>query len=55
MVHQVQKMITEHAMHVPLDELGFIWGVGPRVDVSGANLIPGFACSAPFEDLKLKP
>jgi hypothetical protein len=27
----------------------------PRVAVSGANLIPGFAYSAPFEDLKLKP
>jgi hypothetical protein len=26
----------------------------PRVAVSGANLIPGFA-SAPFEDLKLRP
>jgi len=55
MVHQIQKLITEHVMHVPLYELGFIWGVGPRVDVSGANIIPGFAYSAPFEDLKLKP
>ena len=39
----------------PIYELGFIWGVGPRVEVSGANIIPGFAYSAPFEDLKLKP
>jgi hypothetical protein len=29
-------------------------GVGPRVEESGANLIPGFAYSAPMEDLKLK-
>ena len=42
-------------VHVPIYELAFIWGVGPRVEVSGANLIPGFAYSAPFEDLKLKP
>jgi hypothetical protein len=28
--------------------------VGPRVEESGAGLIPGFAYSAPFEDLRLK-
>jgi peptide/nickel transport system substrate-binding protein len=54
MVHQIQKLITEHAMHVPIYELAFIWGVGPRVEESGAGLIPGFAYSAPFEDLKLR-
>jgi peptide/nickel transport system substrate-binding protein len=54
MVHRMQALITEHAMYVPIYELGFIWGVGPRVEESGANLIPGFAYSAPFEDLKLK-
>jgi peptide/nickel transport system substrate-binding protein len=55
LVQQIQKAITEHAMQVPLYELAFIWGVGPRVAVSGANIIPGFAYSAPFEDLALKP
>jgi peptide/nickel transport system substrate-binding protein len=55
LVQQIQKRITEHVMHVPIYELAFIWGVGPRVAVSGANVIPGFAYSAPFEDLKLKP
>jgi hypothetical protein len=35
-------------------DLAFIWGVGPRVAESGAGLIPGFAYSAPFEDLRLK-
>jgi peptide/nickel transport system substrate-binding protein len=54
MVHQMQSLITEHSMYVPIYELAFIWGVGPRVEESGANLIPGFAYSAPFEDLKLK-
>ena len=54
LVHQIQKQITEHVMHVPIYELAFIWGVGPRVEVSGAKLIPGHAYSAPFEDLKLK-
>jgi peptide/nickel transport system substrate-binding protein len=54
LLHQIQKAIAEHVMHVPIYELAFIWGVGPRVEVSGANLIPGHAYSAPFEDLKLK-
>ena len=40
--------------YVPIYELAFIWGVGPRVEESGAALIPGFAYSAPFEDLKLR-
>jgi len=54
LVHQMQKLLTDNATYVPIYELGFIWGVGPRVEESGANLVPGFAYSAPFEDLKLK-
>jgi hypothetical protein len=27
---------------------------GPRVQESGLGLIPGHACSAPYEDVKLK-
>jgi peptide/nickel transport system substrate-binding protein len=54
LVRQMQTAVTEHVMHVPIYELAFIWGVGPRVEESGANLIPGFAYSAPFEDLKLR-
>lgn len=45
---------VKHVMHVPIYELAFISGVGPKVEESGAGLIPGFAYSAPFEDLKLK-
>jgi ABC-type transport system substrate-binding protein len=40
--------------YAPVYELAFIWGVGSRVEEPGAALIPGFAYSAPFEDLKLK-
>src|SRR5581483_7000517 len=54
LVHQMQAAITEQVVYLPIYELAFIWGVGPRVEESGANLIPGFAYSAPFEDLKLK-
>jgi hypothetical protein len=52
-VHQIQKIIRDEAMNVPLYDLAFIWGVGPRVEESGAGLIPGYAYSAPAEDLKL--
>ncbi len=54
LVHQMQKAMTEHVLNIPIYELAFIWGVGPRVEVSGANAIPGFPYSAPFEDLKVK-
>jgi hypothetical protein len=39
---------------MPLFEPAFIGGVGPRVAEAGDGRIPGFSCSAPFEDLKLK-
>ncbi len=54
LLDQIQRIIHDEVMHVPIYELAFIWGVGPRVAESGAGLIPGFAYSAPPEDLKLK-
>jgi peptide/nickel transport system substrate-binding protein len=54
LVHRMQSLMTEHVLNVPIYDLAFIWGVGPRVEFSGANAIPGFPYSAPFEDLKLK-
>jgi peptide/nickel transport system substrate-binding protein len=54
LVQQIQKIIRDEAMNIPIYELAFIWGVGPRVEEAGASLIPGYAYSAPAEDLKLK-
>jgi peptide/nickel transport system substrate-binding protein len=54
MLHQIQKMLHDHAMHAPLYQLGFPNGVGPRVEESAAGLIPGFAYNAPYEDIRLK-
>jgi peptide/nickel transport system substrate-binding protein len=54
MVHQIQKLMNEHAMNVPIYELAFIWGVGPRVGESTAGAIPGYPYTAPMEDLTLK-
>src|SRR5437762_729159 len=54
LVRRMQSVMTEHMLNVPIYDLAFIWGVGPRVEFSGANAIPGFPYSAPFEDLKIK-
>jgi peptide/nickel transport system substrate-binding protein len=54
MLYRIQKTLVDRVMHVPIYELAFIWGVGPRVEEPGAGLIKGFSYSAPFEDLRLK-
>src|SRR5215813_6219022 len=54
LLHQIQQIVHDQNLYVPIYELAFIWGVGSRVEEPGAGLIPGFPYSAPFEDLKLK-
>jgi peptide/nickel transport system substrate-binding protein len=44
----------EKVMHIPIWELAFINGQGPRVQESGLGLIPGHAYSGPYKDIKLK-
>ena len=44
----------DRVLNIPIHDLAFIRGVGPRVAQGGAGLIPGFAYSAPAEDLELK-
>ena len=51
---QMQKAMTEHVLNVPIYDLAFIWGVGPRVEEPGINLIRSFAYSGPLEDVRLK-
>ena len=54
LLHQIQGILHEQVTHVPIYELAFIWGVGPRVDEPGVNLIRSFAYSGPLEDLRVK-
>jgi len=54
LLHQIQKLVAEQFIAAPIFQQGFIWGVGPRVEVSGAGLIQGYPYAAPSEDLKLK-
>ena len=54
-LHRIQQLMHDKAMYAPIWELGFIHAHGPRVAESGLGLITGWAFSAPYEDLKLKP
>jgi peptide/nickel transport system substrate-binding protein len=54
LLDRMQQLVTEKAIYAPIWQLGFLNGVGPRVGQSGFGLIPGFAYTAPFEDLTLK-
>jgi peptide/nickel transport system substrate-binding protein len=51
---KMQQLVYEKAIYVPIWQLGFINAVGPRVGESSFGLIPGFAYTAPFEDLTIK-
>ncbi|HUG35531.1 MAG TPA: ABC transporter substrate-binding protein, partial [Candidatus Limnocylindrales bacterium] len=45
LLHKIQQLMHEKAMHIPIWELAFINGQGPRVQESGLGLIPGHAYS----------
>ncbi|PYM75852.1 MAG: hypothetical protein DME03_10240 [Candidatus Rokuibacteriota bacterium] len=53
-LHQIQQIMYDRVMHVPIYELAFLWGVGPRVEEACVDHIKGFSYSAPYEDLKIK-
>ena len=54
MLHQIQQIMQDRAMYVPVYELAFLWGIGPRVEEACVDHIKGFSYSAPYEDLRLK-
>ena len=54
LIHQIQQILHDRVTHVPIYELAFTWGIGPRMEEPGISLIRGYAYSAPYEDLKLK-
>jgi peptide/nickel transport system substrate-binding protein len=54
MLHQIQQIMHDRVMYVPIYELAFPWGIGPRVEEACVDHIKGFSYSAPYEDLKLK-
>ena len=51
----MQRLLDDSRMYAPIWQLAFLNGVGPRVGVSGFNLIKGYIYAAPYEDITLKP
>jgi peptide/nickel transport system substrate-binding protein len=54
LLHQIQQIMVDRVLHVPIYELAFLWGIGPRVEEPAVDRIKGFSYSAPYEDLTLK-
>ena len=50
----LQALHDARVLVAPLFQQGFIWGVGPRVEVAAAGLIQGYPYVGPAEDLKLR-
>lgn len=55
LLYKIQQKVYDEAYAIPVWELGFLSASGPRVAVSGFNLIPTHLYSAPYEDVQLKP
>ncbi len=51
---KMQQLVYDKAIYVPIWQLAFLSGTGPRVGESSFGLIPGFAYTAPFEDITIK-
>ena len=54
LLDKMQQLVHDKAMYSPIWQLGFLNGIGPRVGESSFGSIPGFAYTAPFEDLTIK-
>ena len=54
LLHQIQQIMHDRVLHVPIYELAFLWGIGPRVEDAAVDRIKGFSYSAPYEDLRIK-
>ncbi len=54
LLFKMQQIVHDKAIYVPIWQLAFISGVGPRVAQSSFGLIKGFVYPAPYEELTLK-
>ena len=51
---KMQQLLHEKAIYAPIWQLGFLNGIGSRVGESGFALMPGYAYTAPYEDITIK-
>jgi len=54
LLHQIQGLMHERAMHAPIFEPATLHGVGARVEEPGVGLNPLLYFTAPYEDMRLK-
>jgi len=54
LLHQIQRLMHERVMHVPIFEPATLHGVGPRVEEPAVGLNPLLYFAAPYEDMRLK-
>jgi peptide/nickel transport system substrate-binding protein len=55
LLHEIQHLVAERVMFVPIDESAGITGVGPRVAESGLGLIIPYQWTGHYEEVRLKP
>jgi peptide/nickel transport system substrate-binding protein len=53
-LHKIQQLVVERHIYLPIWQLAFINGLGPRVEESGLGLIAGHPYSAPYDDIAIK-
>ena len=55
LLHDIQRLVAERVMFVPIYESAGITGIGPRVAESALGLITPYQWSGPYEEVRLKP
>jgi peptide/nickel transport system substrate-binding protein len=55
LLHQLQRLVQERVMFVPIYESAGITGIGPRVAEPALGLITPYQWSGPYEEVRLKP
>jgi peptide/nickel transport system substrate-binding protein len=54
LLHKIQQLVVERQIFVPIWQLAFLNGLGPRVGESALGLIAGHPYTAPYEDITIK-
>jgi peptide/nickel transport system substrate-binding protein len=55
LLHELQRLVHERVMFVPVYESAGLTGVGPRVAEPALGLIAPYQWSGPYEEVRLKP
>jgi hypothetical protein len=53
--HELQRLVPERIMFVPIYESAGLTGIGPRLAKPGLGLLSTYQWSGPYEAMQLKP